>query len=281
MSKLKVGIDINEILRARWLQFDRFYVQEYGEDKVPEDQGYVYDFFKEYKWEDTIEVEKELKEPEDMPENINPLEYQVDEKGEADADIFLFKKSVETRLTAKEVYNRFMYEDYVFEIHGSAPPMYRGIEVHLNEFLLKYENVVDFTLLSVENKFSIPSTLFFLSKITARFPSVRFVDKAEDMWDYADVLITTDPELLNAGTPDGGFLTTPHGPLAIEKYIIKLLRPYNEKCQDGALGLAGRQILQLKDLTGYHENEDEGKKRPTTNKGRNLFQKIIKYNPKD
>ena len=39
MSKVKVGIDINEILRARWLQFDRFYVQEYGEDQVPEDQA--------------------------------------------------------------------------------------------------------------------------------------------------------------------------------------------------------------------------------------------------
>ena len=272
MSKLKVGIDINEILRARWLQFDRFYAQEYGEDTIPEDQGYVYDFFKEYKWEDTVEVDKELKEPEDMPENINPLEYQVDENGQAEADIFLFKKPVETKLTAKEVYNRFMYEDYVFEIHGSAPPMYRGIEVHLNEFLLKYESVADFTLLSVENKFSIPSTLFFLSKITARFPSIRFVDKAVDMWDYVDVLITTDPEILDAGTPDIVYIPP--------KQIIKLLRPYNEKSQDGALGLAGRQILQIKDLTGYDE-DDEDKKRPTTDEGRELFQKIINYNPKD
>lgn len=274
MSKLKVGIDINEILRAKWLQFDRFYVQEYGEDSVPTDQPYVYDFFKEYKWEDTVEVEKELKEPEDMPENINPLEYQVKENGEADADIFIFKKAVETKLTAKQVYNRFMYEDYVFEIHGSAPAMYRGLDVHLNEFLYKYGDTVDFTLLSVENKFSIPSTLFFLSKITARFPSVRFVDKAEDMWNYVDVLITTDPELLDAGTPDDVIYIPP-------KHIIKLQRPYNEKVHnDGALGLAGRQILQLRDLTGYDEEEDEEKKRPETQEGRELFQKIINYNPK-
>ena len=270
MSKLNVGIDINEVLRARWLQFDRFYVQEYGEDSVLTNQPYVYDFFKEYKWEDVVEIEKELKEPEDMPENINPLEYQVNENGEADADIFLFKKPKENKLTAKQIYNRFMYEDFVFEIHGSAPAMYRGLEVHLNEFLLKYGDLVDFTLLSVENKFSIPSTLFFLSKITARFPSVRFVDKTEDMWNYVDVLITTDPEILDVGTPDGKF----------DKYIIKLQRPYNEKCQDGALGMAGREMLQLKDFIGYNK-EDEDKKRPETDEGRERFQKIINYNPKD
>ena len=275
MSKLRVGIDINEILRARWLQFDKFYVQEFGDDSTAEDQPYVYDFFKEYKWEDTVEVEKELKEPGEMPEDINPLEYQVNEEtGEADADIFLFKKPVETKLTARQVYNRFMYEDYVYEIHGSASAMYRGVEAHANEFLFKYGDTVDFVLLSVENRFSIPSTLFFLSKVVARYPHIRFVEKAEDMWEHADVLITTDPALLDAGTPDDAIYIP-------NKNIIKLQRPYNEKCQDGALGLAGRQILQLKDLTGFDEVDDEEKKRPETQEGRELFQKIINYNPKN
>ena len=55
MKKIKVGIDVNEILRARWLKFDRSYVLEFGEDSVPEDIPYVYDFFKGYPWEDTEE----------------------------------------------------------------------------------------------------------------------------------------------------------------------------------------------------------------------------------
>ena len=92
MSKLKIGIDVNEILRARWLQFDRFYVQEFGEEGVPKEQSYVYDFFGKYQWSGITETIKELKEPEDFPEDINPIDYQIDEKtGEANADFALFK----------------------------------------------------------------------------------------------------------------------------------------------------------------------------------------------
>jgi hypothetical protein len=242
MSKLRVGIDINEIFRAKWLQFDRFYAQEFGEEGIPS-QPYVYDFFKHYKWEDKVEIIKELKEPEDMPEDINPLDYQHDEKlGEAPADAFLFKAPQKIELTAKEVYNRFMYEDFVFEIHASAPIMYKQMDLHVNNFLLKYGDSVNFTLLSVENRFSIPSTLFFLSKMTARFKNIRFVDKATEMWDDIDVLITTDPELLQLGTPWG-------------KKLIKFKRPYNENIKAGSL-----EALQIADLI---DNSD--------------FEKIIKY----
>jgi predicted O-linked N-acetylglucosamine transferase (SPINDLY family) len=33
--------------------------------------------------------------------------------------------------------NRFMYEDYLFEIHASASIMYRGMDLHVNNFLSK------------------------------------------------------------------------------------------------------------------------------------------------
>ena len=237
-KKLTIGIDINEVLRARWLQFDRFYAQEFGEDH---EANYVYDFFK-YPWKDTVEVVKELKEPEDMPPDINPLEYQVNEKGEADADIFLFKKPEEIKLTAREVYNRFLYEDYVFEIHASAPIMYKGMDLHINNFYLKYGDGTHFTLFSVENRFSIPPTLFFLSKMTCRFRNISFLDKALDMWNDVDVLITTDPEILQIGAPWG-------------KKLIKLTRPYNENIKAGSL-----EVLQIADLIDNPE-----------------FEKIIKY----
>lgn len=242
MSKVRVGIDINEIFRAKWLQFDRFYVQEFGDKGVPEEQPYVYDFFKHYKWEDTVEKIKELKEPEETPEDINPIEYQVDEKGDAPADIFLFKKTEEIQLSAREVYNRFMYQDYLFELHASAPIMYKGMDLHVNNFYEKYNNTSDFTLFSVENKFSIPPTLFFLSKMTCRFRNIQFLTKSIDMWKDVDVLITTDPEILNLGTPWG-------------KKLIKLTRPYNKDIKAGNL-----EVLQIADLI------DNPK-----------FEKIIKY----
>ena len=196
MSKLKVAIDINEVLRAKWVQFDKFYVEEFGEEGVPKEEQYVYDFFNTYQWKDTVETVREMREPEDTPDSIHPVDYQVNEKtGEAPADFMLFKRPEKVSLTAKEVFNRFMYEDYLFEIHGSAPMMYRNMDVHVNKFLEKYEDTAEFIVFSVENKFSIPPTLFFLSKTSSRFKKYQFVDKAVDMWKEADVLITTDPEV--------------------------------------------------------------------------------------
>ena len=241
MKKIKLGIDIDEVLRAKWLQFDRFYAQEFGEDGIPE-QPYVFNFFEGYKWSDTIEVVKELKDVDEMPENINPLDYQENEKGEAPADAFIFKRPEENKLTSKEVYNKFMFEDFVFEIHGSATMMYRGMDVDVNKFLKKYEKNIDITVLSIENKFTIPPTLFFLSKIVSRFNNYRFVEESIKKWDNIDVLITTDPEILKLGVPWG-------------KKLIKLSRPYNVNYKKFTI-----EALQIADLI------DNPK-----------FEKIIKY----
>jgi hypothetical protein len=245
MSKKKIGIDIDEILRAKWLQFDRFYVQEFGDKDIPEEQPYVYDFFNNYPWKDVVEEIKEMREPEDTPEEINPIDYQLDKNGEAPADFMLFKPVKKVKLSAKEVYNRFMYEDFLFEIHGAAPKMYPQLDLDVNNFLQKYENKVDYTVLSVENRFSIPPTLFFLSKISSRFNNYKFVNKSTDMWKHVDILITTDPEILKIGAPWG-------------KKIIKIKRPYNENIKAGSL-----EVLQIADLIN---NSD--------------FEKIIKYKRK-
>lgn len=242
-KKINVGIDINEVLRAKWLQFDRFYAQEFGDDSVPDDQQYSHDLFKDYKWEDRVETSQELKD--ELPENISPVEYQVDETGKAPADAFLFKTPEKRLVSAKEQFNRFMYEDYLFEIHGSAPMMYRNMDVHMNQFYDKYSKHVNFFIVSTENRFSIPPTLFFLSKISSRFKNYKFVDNSLEKWDGIDVLITTDPEILKIGVPWG-------------KRLVKLDRPYNTYMNVGNL-----KVLQLNDLINNPE-----------------FEKIIKYKNK-
>ena len=242
-KKIRVGIDINEVLRHKWLQFDRFYVTEFGEDGVPENP-YVYDYFNNYKFSDTVEIERELKDEKDIPD-INPIYYKQDENGESQADAFLFKLPEETKLTAKEVYNRFMYIDYCFEIHASAPFMYKNMDVDFNKFVLKYGNNVEFILFSVENNFSIKPTQFFLSKVNATVRSIKFVDNSIDMWKDCDVLITTDPKLIKLGNP-------------WFKKLIKLNRPYNMDIK-----FNGLSALQLNDLNGSKE-----------------FEKIIKYKEK-
>jgi hypothetical protein len=244
MDKIRVGIDIDEILRAKWLQFDKYYAAEFGEEGIPQ-EPYVYDFFNEYKWETTIEQIKVLNE--DAPENINPLDYQINEKtGESLADPFLFKKEVK-EVTAKEKFNRFMYEDYLFEIHGSAQMMYKQMDIQVEKFFLKYQEQVEFILVSQENWFSIPPTLFFLSKIMSRFKSYKFFENKEEVWEGIDILITTDPEILKSKTPKN-------------KKIIKISRPYNENIKNSEIK---NELLQLEELNG---NDD--------------FEKLINYNKK-
>lgn len=235
-KKIKIGIDINEVLRARWVQFDKYYVEEFGEKGVP-NPPYVYDFFNTYKWNDVEEKIQILNE--DLPEDINPFDYLVDKKtGEAPVDYLAFKTKKE-KLTAKEVYNRFMYQDYLLEIHGSAPKMYKQMDLHVEKFYLKYSDFVDFVVLSQENWFSIPPTLFFLSKIMSRFKNYRFVDEKNEMWDDIDILITTDPEILDSGIPEG-------------KKLIKLSRPYNKESQNGSIN---KEFLQINDIIDDSEFE--------------------------
>jgi len=246
MNKKRIGIEVDEVLRAKWLQFDRFYAQEFGEDSLPEEElPYVFDLFNDYPWKDAVETIKELREPEETPEDVNPIDYQLDNKGEAPADFLLFKPEEQVKLAAKEVFNRFMYEDYLFEINGAAPLMYKGMDLHVNNFLQKYDDTADFTVMSIENRFSIPPTLFFLSKMSCRFKNYKFLNNALDMWKDVDILITTNPEILKLGAPWG-------------KKIIKLKRPYNEDIKAGSI-----EVLQIADLLDNKE-----------------FEKIIKFKSK-
>lgn len=242
MKKIRVGIDINETLRAKWVQFDKFYVEEFGEEGVP-DKPYSYNYFTDYKWESKEETIKELKEPEDFPENINPLDYQKENNDESPADFALFKKPNNIKLSAKDVFNRFMYEDFLFEIHGSAPMIYRGVDLDFTKIYTTFNRCVDFKIVSVENKLSIPPTLFFLSKVNSRFNKYLFVDKLVDVWDDIDILITTDPEIFNNKKPKS-------------KKIIKIIRPYNENIKNNV-------DIETNELINLIENDD--------------FKKIIKY----
>ncbi len=254
MKKLKIGIDIDEVLRAKWIQFDRYYVEEFGEGGVPKENPYTHDFFKNYMWEDTVIKNTYLKEPEETPDLINPLDYQTDGDDEAPADFTLFKKE-EEKISADKQYKKFMYEDYVLEIHGTAPVMYKGMELHIDKFYKKYKDHADFVIMGKENWFSIAPTLFFLSKSMSRFKEYRFVDDLNEYWsDDIDLIITANPDLIK---------TKPKG-----KKHIKLNRPFNGDADNGEI----KNILQINDLTDNQifekmlniKNEED--KKPNKNK---------------
>lgn len=219
-----ISIELDEIIRNKWVKFDRLYVEEFGEEGTPE-QPYVFEYFDTYKWNDVTEEFNVLKD--DIPEELSPLDYQLDENGESLADPFLFTKE-KIELTKEEVFNRFMYEDYCFEIFGASPVMYRGIDLHLKKFLEEFKDYT-FNIVSKENQFTIPPTLFFIGKSMCRFKNYKFYDNYNEYWDDCDILITTNPYFFKEEIPEG-------------KILIKMKRPYNEDC------VSEYEYLQLYDL---------------------------------
>lgn len=112
--------------------------------------------------------------------------------------------------------NSFLYLEAPLEIFGHADQMSDGLINRLNTFLMdmKDDGEHEFEIVSREVHNSIPSTLFFLSKTSCKADNIRFVKKYEDKWNGLDVLITSNPQTLEA-KPTG-------------KISIKVKAPYND-----------------------------------------------------
>lgn len=234
----RIGIDINEIIRARSVQFDRYYAEKFGEEgiKNPE-QPYKFDFRNDYEWKDIIEEESTMID--DISDDISALDYIPNEDGVAEIDKMIFKKEKVER-SADEVYKEFAFQDYVQEIFGYAPLMYKNLDVDFGKFVKEYKDEYDLVLLSKENILTIPPTLFFLSKCNSRVNKLYFPQTDEEIWDACDVLLTTDPSLIES-KPEG-------------KKVVKMERPYNTETKDGDLN-----CIQLVDILNDEEIKNKFK----------------------
>jgi hypothetical protein len=122
--------------------------------------------------------------------------------------------------------------------------MYKGLDKDLEKLYQKLQHQFDIRIVSKENWFTIPPTLFFLSKCMPRIQNYNLVATNQEIWKVSDILITSDPELLT---------NVPRG-----KKVIKVLRPYNEN-----ISYKGEMnIFQIIDLIDNKE-----------------FEKIIGYKP--
>ena len=215
MSKPKLGIDIDEILRAKWLAFDRYYVEEFGEEGVTEPFD-TYDLRNHYKFVETEEVQEYLNDEfleDEKMQKISPKEYLVDEAtGRAAVDNIAMRKE-KTVYSADEMFEKFLYTDYCYDIHGSAPKLYMNADVDLNVFLKLFAEHFDVYLYVKTKRLAIPSTLFFLSKMRIEIKNILFAYDDQEIWNKLDYIITTNPDMLD-NKPEG-------------KTTIKLTRLYN------------------------------------------------------
>lgn len=97
-------------------------------------------------------------------------------------------------------FNTFLYLEAPLEIFGHADQMSDGLMNRFNTFLMdiKDDGEHEIEIVSREIDKSIPSTYFFLSKTSCRIDKVRFVQDYVSKWDGLDVLITANPQALEA-----------------------------------------------------------------------------------
>lgn len=119
-------------------------------------------------------------------------------------------------------YNKFVYNDYVWELFGKCPVCTRNLEAELNTWIettsqeLDTEEEVNIMFVSpMEYGLSIGNTLFFLSKIGSKVRNYYFPTDSSTIWGKCDVLITANPKLL-AEKPSG-------------KRSIKITMDYNKE----------------------------------------------------
>lgn len=124
---------------------------------------------------------------------------------------------------SRGAYNKFLYEDYPFEVFAEAPVMERMLDKKLNLWMLEILNKdgwedTEFILSNpYEFNTSIGYTCFFLSQIATRAREFYFPADSSKIWEKCDVLITADPKLLSE-KPEG-------------KIAIRIDAPYNSESE--------------------------------------------------
>ena len=117
-------------------------------------------------------------------------------------------------------YEKFVYEDYSFELFGKCPTCTKKLTEQLNEWTentlkdLDTDEPIDVMFVSpMEYGASIGNTYFFVSKLGTKVREVYLPTDSNTIWDRCDVLITANPTLLE-GKPEG-------------KTAIKIKKEYN------------------------------------------------------
>lgn len=119
-------------------------------------------------------------------------------------------------------YNRFVYDDFAFELFGKCETCGRSLTTDLSVWLREIGNIetdekIEVMFVStMEYGASIGYSYFFISKLGPEIREVYFPLNSLDVWDKCDVLITANPQLLE-NKPVG-------------KKSVKIKTEYNDEC---------------------------------------------------
>lgn len=194
---MRIGIDINGVLRDTITKFDQIY------DKFMIESNNVTLLNQTYEIDYSGNTEM-------IPIQENFEYKKLSEVTSLELDShYLFKN--------KEEFYDFLYEEYAMEIFGHAPSTEMTTFNKLNEIYFDLRDEHDLIIVSNEIGRSKPASLFFLSKFGCLLEKVFFFSEStkKNMWNEIDILLTANPSLL---------LEVPKG-----KKVIKFESVYNKE----------------------------------------------------
>lgn len=176
---MKIGIDVNGVLRDTILKFDLVYQKNLIEKKDEEFLGQTFELDLSGNTS-LIESEESNFEYKKISE-VTSLNLQNHYSFQSDEELF-----------------SFLYEDFAMEIFGHSPSTEMTTFNILNDIYFEFRDEFELTIVSNEIGKSKPSTLFFLSKFGCLLEKVIFYSELtkNNMWDEVDILLTSNPELL-------------------------------------------------------------------------------------
>jgi len=176
---MKIGIDVNGVLRDTILKFDLVYQKNLIEKKDEEFLGQTFELDLSGNTS-LIESEESNFEYKKISE-VTSLNLQNHYSFQSDEELF-----------------SFLYEDFAMEIFGHSPSTEMTTFNVLNDIYFEFRDEFELTIVSNEIGKSKPSTLFFLSKFGCLLEKVIFYSEStkNNMWNEVDILLTSNPELL-------------------------------------------------------------------------------------
>lgn len=166
---------------------------------------------------------------------VNPLLYPEDCNSKnmvvvddyVDVDKSLVNNLVggKFRFESLSAKNKFLYEDYPYEVFGCAKLAERNLDVKLNQFVEeRCGDDFEFSFFSTkEAGLTIQSSCYFLSKTSGRLRRILFPKSFDEAWDEFDVIVTTNNELIE-GKPESKWWN----PFSKRKKVVKIARPFNK-----------------------------------------------------
>jgi hypothetical protein len=177
-----IGFSIDGVTRDRFSQFDKMYRKKFirNEQLVKMDEYFRF-----------------VPEEEESDGEVARLQSMINEKIKYPVDTYDLKNHY--RFENNEEFENFLNQEYVFEIYGSAPPVAKAMDkINKLQKIGESNKSYEVVLMSPEEDQAVQATYHFLAKSACRVKKIIFEKNVSRIWDFCDVIVTDNPELLES-----------------------------------------------------------------------------------